>query len=199
MYLGVSAMLVFPVVLNTYLLCCSGVSRDEQVSGPALDAVRHVLADGSWPELALEAVQLVADLIRKRKCSCSPQVQSLAGASEHADGWPPAECAAPDKRAVQADMHIMKRALPCVPAVTQATDTPPLSQVPDSVWIAGAQPAGGVFLSSVRWCTGAGGAVWATPGRGDHDGGQAAGARRRRRPRAPEERRSEDGRPERRG
>ena len=51
-----------------------GVCRDEQVSRPAIDAVRHVLSDGSWAELALEAVQLVADLIRKRKCSCAPQV-----------------------------------------------------------------------------------------------------------------------------
>ncbi len=50
--------------------------RDEQVSRPAIGAVRHVLSDGSWAELALEAVQLVADLIRKRKCSCSSQVGS---------------------------------------------------------------------------------------------------------------------------
>ena len=54
-----------------------GVRRDEQVSRPAIDAVRHVLSAGSWSELALEAVQLVADLIRKRKCSCSPQVLFL--------------------------------------------------------------------------------------------------------------------------
>ncbi len=66
---------------------CCGACRDAQVSGPALDAVQHVLADGSWPEVALEAVQLVADLIRKRKCSCSPQVPARAGSPASAHVW----------------------------------------------------------------------------------------------------------------
>lgn len=40
----------------------------------ACEAVREALSADLSGELALEAVQLVADLIRTRKCSCPPQV-----------------------------------------------------------------------------------------------------------------------------
>ena len=48
--------------------------RDEQVATAACDAVREILDGDISGELALEAVQLVADLIRTRKCNCPPQV-----------------------------------------------------------------------------------------------------------------------------
>ena len=178
---------------------CCGACRDEQVSGPALDAVRHVLADGSWPELALEAVQLVADLIRKRKCSCSPQVQPRACkvtliAIQSALFLTVDRCRMHERTQLRetsiARLMRFQTVAVALRRVTRVSQTMDWTLLCCSLWT-GPYAGSSSLPADHMWCSLAVTilyrpaleqvleVLYVTPaGRGDHDGGEAARARR---------------------